>query len=202
MDRPGCNVLQSCYFKYSLHYLHTVIRQGDTIALQTHIKEKWLSCFGHECGTVGCPGAIFEGKDWNNCRGEVLQIYKLSPGIIRSGDLVALHYPLQHANWLGCLNDVCRKERCPGNPSTRCGFATEDSWYQCYGEVYRIFAYGKRRGAIINSGDDTMLYFLNTKTWVNGEGVVEGKNSCPGRAPPRRNKFDVCAHEVFTIIKH
>ena len=201
MDWPGCNVMWSCYFKYSLHWLHTVIRQGDTVALQSHIKEKWLSCSGPECVTNACPGAIFQERDFNHCFGEVFQIYRPSPGDIRSGDLVALHYPQQHAKWLGCLGNVCHKEGCPGHPSTQYGFSREDRWYQCNGEVYRIFAYGKSTGAIINSGDDVMLYFLITKTWVNGEGLIDGKNPCPGSEPPRQDKFDVCAHEVFKIIK-
>ena len=153
------------------------------------------------CTTVGCPSAIFEGADWDNCKGEVFQIYKPSPGEIRSGDLVGLHYPLQQANWLGCLGNECKKEPCPGHPSTQYGFEKEDRWYQCNGEVYRIFAYQKNMGDVINSGDDIMLYFLIGRSWVNGEGVVDGKNLCPESEPPRPDKFDLCAHEVFTIIK-
>ena len=83
-------------------YTHTVIRQGDTIALQTHIKEKYLSCHRHLCDTANCGGALFEGNDWDyRCRGEVFQIYKPTPGEIRSWDLIGLYYPLQPGNWLG-----------------------------------------------------------------------------------------------------
>ena len=195
-----CNFAQ-LYYNY-LHSLHTVIRQGDTIALQTHIKEKYFSCWRHLCDTANCGGAVFEGNYWTyNCRGEVFQIFKPSPGDIRSGDLVGLHYTAQSGNWLSCQGNECRKENCPGHPSTRYGFATEDNWYRCYKNVYRIFAYNKGRGATLYSGDNVMLYFLNAKTWINGEGQVEGNNGCPGSSPPSRNKFDICAHEVFTIIK-
>ena len=154
------------------------------------------------CDTPACPGAIFDGRDWShNCLGEVFQIYKPIPGFIRSGDIVGIHYPHRRGSWLGCGGHQCRKMSCPGHPSTRYGFSREDRWYQCSGEVYRIFAYRKSRGAIINSGDDIMLYFLAFKRWVNGEGNVEGTSACPGYEPPRKDKFDRCPHEVFTIIK-
>ena len=132
----------------------------------------------------------------------MFQIYKpISSGRICSGDIVGLHYTLQHGKWLGCLGRQCAKKSCPGYPSSRYGFATRDSWYHCYGEVFRIYAYRKKEGDTINSGDDIMLYFINSRKWVNGEGEIEGNNSCPGSAPPHQHKFDVCAHEVFTIIK-
>ena len=179
----------------------TAIRQGDTIALQTHTKERWLACSGDVCSTSDCPGAIFEGADWNRCWGEVFQIYRPTPGEIRSGDLIGIHFPRQHGNWLGCSGHHCKKTSCPGHPSTRYGFSRGDRWYQCYGEVYRIFAYRKSRGAIINSGDDIMLYFIVARRWVDGEGTVQAINDCPGYEPPRQDKFDHCAHELFTIIK-
>ena len=53
----------------------------------------------------------------------------------------------------------------------------------------------------IYSDDNVMFYLVNTKTWLNGEGQVEGNNQCPESAPPRRYKFDECSHEIFTIIK-
>ena len=95
-------------------YTHTVIRQGDTIALQTHIKEKYFSCHRHLCDTSNCGGALFEGNDWDyRCRGEVFQIYKPTPGEIRSGDLIGLYYPLQPGNWLGCQGFECKKRNLP-----------------------------------------------------------------------------------------
>ena len=184
-------------------YTHTVIRQRDTIALQIHIKEKYFSCHRHLCNTSNCGGALFEGSDWDyRCRGEVFQIYKPTPGEIRSRDLIGLYYPLQPGNWLGCQGFECKKkETCPGHSSIHYGFETRENWLRYYKNVYKIFAFEKGNGAPLYLGDNVMFYLVNTKTWLNGEGRVEGNNQCPESAPPRRYKFDECSHEIFTIIK-
>ena len=75
------------------------------------------------------------------------------------------------------------------------------AWLRCYKNVYKIFAFKKGNGAPLYSGDNVMFYLVNTKTWLNGEGRVEGNNQCPESAPPHRYKFDECSHEIFTIIK-
>ena len=169
--------------------------------MQTHIKEKYLSCWRPLCDAPSCGGAIFEGSDWtHHCRGEVFQIFKPYPGAIRSGDLVGLHYTAQPGNWLGCRGNECKKETCPGHPSTHHGFTTVDNWYRCYKNVYQIFAYNKRKRAKLYSGDDVMLYFLYSKTWVNGDGRIKGNDRCPEYLPSSRDKFDDCPHEVFKII--
>ena len=184
-----------------LYSLHAVIRQGDTIVLQTHIKERWLSCWTHVCQTSDCPGAIFTRSDLHRCRGEVFQIFKPHQGVIRSGDIVGLHYGHSVGYWLGCAGPVCGKAYCPGRPHGHYGFDSKHKWFKCHGEVYKIYAYRKNNGAVINSGDDIMLNVFYKKTWVNGDGVVEGNNHCPGGKPPQEHKFDVCSHEVFTIMK-
>lgn len=180
-----------------------VIRQGDRIALQTHIKENWLSCWRDRCDTSNCPGAIFDGPDgYKQCMGEAFQIFKPSPGEIRSGDLVGFYTPYKHGYWFSCASTPCLKGSCPGSPNTHYGFANKDLWYRCNGEEFKIYAYRKPVGSIITSGDDIMLYSIYHYAYVNGEGAVEGNNHCPGSSPPQEHKFDTCAHEVFTIIKH
>ena len=77
----------------------------------------------------------------------------------------------------------------------------EKNGCDAYKNVYKIYAFEKGNGAPLYSGDNVMFYLVNTKTWLNGEGQVEGNNQCPESAPPRRYKFDECSHEIFTIIK-
>ena len=128
-------------------------------------------------------------------------IYKPTPGEIRSGDLIGLYYPLQPGNWLSCQGFECKKETCPGHSSIHYGFETIENWLRYYKNVYKIFTFKKGIGAPLYSGDNVMFYLVNTKTWLNGEGWVEGNNQCPESAPPRRYKFDECSHEIFTVIQ-
>ncbi|CAI8020926.1 hypothetical protein GBAR_LOCUS12465, partial [Geodia barretti] len=70
------------------------ITHGATIGLQFEANmAKWLGCAGHPCSGAPCPRLIFTGAEWNNCWGEVFQIYRaLGPGAIQSGDFVGLYY--------------------------------------------------------------------------------------------------------------
>ncbi len=139
---------------------------------------------------------LFKGSDWNNCWGEVFEIYRAAgPGAVRVGDLVGLHYPRQRGNWLGCAGSHCVKATCPGHPTTAYGFANTDRFFQCYGEVFRIYARGKGSGAIINS-----LYL---------QGVAQGYDQdtvkvcpCLGTARPLAHSvYDGCAFETFRVWK-
>lgn len=159
-----------------------------------------MSCRESECGTSDCPNAFFDPKDSNACLGEGFQIYTTKPSEIKVGDLVGLHYPHQKGNWLAC-SSYCGKSSCPGNPTYEKGFSHEDRWFQCFGEVYRIYVYGKNYGDQIISGDLIGLYYIQDKTWLSGGGDKLVKTSCIGSVPPNPSQYDTCAHEIFTIIK-
>ena len=178
----------------------TVIRQGDTVAFQTYRRDHWIGCWSNRCAPANCPRVFFAGNDWNGCRGEIFQIYKPRPGEIRVGDIVGVHYPHEKGRWLGCSHSECGKYNCPGNPTHQNGFADQNRWFRCFGEVFRIYAYGKNINARITSGDLIMLYYVNNGNWVNGAGTLK-KATCPGTAPPASNKYDVCSHEGFKIVK-
>ena len=144
------------------------------------------------------------GSDWTRCWGEVFQIYRASgPGQVRVGDLVGLHYPHESGRWLGCPGSNCFKAACPGHPTTTYGFASQEHWYWCFGEVFKVYAKGKSNGAIINAGDDIMLYYLQQQLWVDLDDGDAQKSSCVGTIrPPPFSKFDVCSSETFTIWKN
>ena len=40
------------------------------------------------------------------------------------------------------------------------GFETPEKWYQCGGEVFRIYAKGKEVVWRVREGDDVMFYYL------------------------------------------
>ena len=79
---------------------------------------------------------------------------------MRAGDIVGFYYPYQPGFWLGCAGANCANSDCPGSPTTAHGFASEDHWVRCWGEVFRVYANGKSSGTVINSGDDIMLYYI------------------------------------------
>ena len=135
--------------------------------------------------------------------GEVFRIYRAAgSGHVRAGDIVGFYYPYQPGFWLGCAGANCAKSDCPGSPTTAHGFASEDHWVRCWGEVFRIYANGKSSGTVINSGDDIMLYYIQGDTWVSqGDGNTR-KLPYPGSVrPPAFDKFDGCGWETFKIWK-
>ena len=181
----------------------TAIESGDTVALQSFRKSHWFSCFGAHCHSATCPGVIISGSDWTNCFGEVFQIYRAAgPGAVQVGDLVGLHYPRQPGHWLGCPGNQCDKRTCPGSPTTAHGFSSDEKWYICCGEVFKIYAEEKNVGDTINTGDSIMMYFLSGALWVSQGTGNTMKASCPGTSrPPPLTKYDRCPQEGFTIMK-
>lgn len=144
------------------------------------------------------------GSEWNSCWGEVFRIYRLGgPGSVRVGDFVGLYYPRQIGTWLGCSGSYCAKATCPGNPTHAFGFASNEKWLQCWGEVFVIYAYGKSTGAVIKPDDQIVLYYLQQNLWLaQGPSGSTRKLPCLGTSrPPSLAKHDVCAWETFRIWK-
>lgn len=143
------------------------------------------------------------GNDWTTCHGEVFKIYRASgSGQVSVGDLVGLYYTNVANNWLSCSANTCTRTSCPGQPTTAHGFASEENWYTCCSEVFKIYANGKSNGTAINSGDDIMLYSLDLGQWVaqgSGDTTI---TTCAGTSrPPPATKFDECYKETFKIWK-
>ncbi len=180
-----------------------VIASGNTIALQTFVKDQYFSCAGRVCARSGCPRAHMDKNDWNRCTGEVFRIYRKSGrGAVRVHDLVGLYYPRESGRWLGCAGNKCGKAPCPGQPTRHYGFNHRNKWNGCWGEVFRIYAKGKKRHAVVNSDDEISLYYVRGKAWVSQGFHQTVKRGCLGNSlPPSVSKYDGCAHETFTIWK-
>ena len=145
-------------------------------------------------------------QDWSNCYGAVFQIYRQrGSGEIQVGDKIGLYYPTKDGHhWFSCYLDECNTSPCPGQPSDSHGFADEDGWTRCWGEVFQIYAYGKHVGQSIEVKDDIMLYYSQDRKWVSlFYETNANKHDCPTATslPPTTNVYDMCWAEVFTLSK-
>ena len=50
------------------------------------------------------------------------------------------------------------KATCPGLPTIAHGFSNNYKWYHCYGEVFKIYARGKRNGAVIRDHESMISH--------------------------------------------
>jgi len=179
------------------------ISHGDKIALQTFVRSYWIGCSVTYCSRAPCPRMHMSVSDWNNCWGEVFQIYRANgAGKVQVGDLVGLYYPREAGRWLGCAGSKCAKATCPGLPTTLHGFAASEDWYRCWGEVFKIYVKGKTSGPV-KSDDDVALYYLQDSKWAaQGDSGDMVKYPCLGTArPPAVSTYDSCAFETFRIWK-
>ena len=189
-------------------YYTAIITHGSTIALQPlYDKRYWLGCTGSTCGKEACPNLYMEGADWSNCQGQVFKIYHIcGSGEIKAGDAVGIYYPKEQ-NWFGCSEasqSNCLKAGCPGQPTTLYGFASLENWFNCYGEVFAIYARGKSLGEPIMAHDHVVLYYIRGANYVRlGTHQVPADHAtCPGTVrPPPDERYDVCWGEIFEIWK-
>ena len=107
--------------------------------------------------------------DWVNCTGAIFRIYRASgKGAVRSGDLVGIYYT--RTSWLSCVgrNTDCGKSKCPGSPTSQDGFENRDKWYECPGNVFRIYAKGKESNVtIVGVGPIPFITSLKTVSVAN-----------------------------------
>ena len=160
-----------------------------------------MSCAPNPCRRGTCPRLYMEGTEWNNCWGEVFRIYRFSgPGQVRAGEVIAINYPREAGRWFGCAGTYCGKASCPGTPTFAYGMQTHEKWFQCWGEVFKIYARGKALGAPLYSHDDIMLYYLQQGKWVALVGTYPDKRTCPGTIrPPPPFRYDICWGENFEL---
>lgn len=180
------------------------VSHGDIVAYQ-HLYSKlyWVSCRYSYCSKHRCPKLYMEGNDWSNCWGEVYKIYRSrGRGYVRVGDVVGIYFPY-HRKWFSMRGGYGHKSICPGRYSYAHGFSHRQKWYQCHGEVYKIYAKGKRVGDVIYRYDDIMLYYVYGNKYVNlSHRSRIDLSSCPGNyRPPPSRKYDDCYGQVCQLWK-
>ena len=175
---------------------------GSYVAFQPlWTKRSFLSCYKSPCRGGQCPRMYMEGSDWNKCYGEVFKIYRMRGlGKVRAGDVIAINYPRERGRWFGCSGKYCHgRAACPGKPTSAYGMQSEERWYQCFGEVFKIYAKGRALGAPIYANDDVMLFYVQSKHWVGLVGKYANRRTCPGTVrPPPSSRYE-CWGEVFEL---
>ena len=191
------------YLSCTLTHSKPDVLHAAKIALQTFFDgPKWLDCADNNCKNEGCAKFYMEGDDWKTCGGEVFQIYRAAgAGNVQVGDAVGLY--LRDNQWFSLHAGKGHKDPCPGAPTIKYGFATRQKWYDCFGEVFQIYAHRKYYGDTIQDQDDIALYYVKDKKWVSFKGSITHLHPCPGETrPPPPDRYDVCFGEVAKLWLH
>ena len=81
------------------------------------------------------------------------------------------------------------------------GFNHLYNWFNCGGEVFQIYAFGKSNGAALTEGDAIVLYFPAGGVYVhfpvNGHAVVG--NKCLAGRPPSSDTLDRCPENLIKV---
>ena len=140
--------------------------------------------------------------DFQECGSEVFQIIGegSTHNPIKSGQRIRLRYVNAESTWMGCpTKNHCERKTCPGTAIHASDFS------KCRGEIFRIYARGKRNEEIIYDGDLVMLYLPIAGRSVSIQGENEGDdtslNFCPGLTPPVYLSYGICSKSVFRIYR-
>ena len=118
---------------------------------------------------------------------------------IKVGQRIRIRYLHLHNTWIGCYhgNDRCERQTCPGTT------AQAKLFNRCGGEIFRMYARGKKNGDEIHSGDVVMLYHHGRYVSIQGKkyGDDTSLNFCPGLAPPAYLSYGICSKNTFRIYK-
>lgn len=177
------------------------ISHGHTIGVQSVAHSVyWLSSYRSTYERRSCPGWYITEADKNTCDDERFTIYRASgPGIVRTDDLIGI-YSQRRSSWLGCAGSPCRRDYCPGTPSTTYGFQDIERWYRCYGAVFKIYARGKGIGEAIEEHDHVLLFHLQRQQWFSMYVDTVRVLSCVITArPPPIEYYDWCGAHSFEI---
>ena len=184
-----------------------MLRSGSTIALKLSSRSfwgsaLWLSLWRYWSSSSTCPGDTFEGKK-DECWAEVFEIYRLhGGGNINTGDLVGIYYPREQ-EWFSMWEGYGRKSDCPGRPNVGHGFEGENHHIKCWGEVFRVYAKGKRNGVRIKDGDTLAFYYVFRERMVevNPSGTELGQCllSTISNSQSNDGAFNNCKSETVTL---
>jgi len=140
-------------------------------------------------------------KDFSECGGEVFQI--IAEGsihdFVKSGQRIRLRYIGKHNTWIGCpMKTRCEHISCPGTLLQARDFG------RCGGEIFQIYARGKKNGQVIYSGDVIMMLNYHGR-YLAIQGQNEGDDTsidfCPGIAPPAYFSYGICSKNVFRVYR-
>ena len=152
------------------------------------IRTEWFSCHSDDdtCYLIGNIN-MFEFN--TNPSANFVVYRRKGPGNVVVGDVIALHFPKESGKWFSMLGCKGHLSACPGAPSTDNGMSTEDSWDDCNGEVFRIYARNRKLGEAIVANDNIKLYYLRQSTMVNIMGIASCDDTDKPTLPPANNDY-------------
>jgi len=172
------------------------LRDHDYLKLQfLGASGAWLGCPFDICDIRKCPSSnnnyrYFDGRCW----GEEFQIIGegTTHNPIKSGQQIRLRYVHVNNTWVGCpSNNRCDKRTCVQGNNFR----------RCRGEIFRIYARGRKNGELIYNGDVVMLYYPYEGKYVSIEKDDTSLNFCPGITPPAYLSYGICSKNAFRIYR-
>ena len=115
---------------------------------------------------------------------------KEGPGNVVVGDVIALHFPKESGKWFSMLGCKGHPSACPGAPSTDNGMSTEESWYKCNNEVFKIYARNRKLGDVIRAHDNVMLYYLAEAKIIDiDSSTASCSNDATTSIPPANDSY-------------
>ena len=177
------------------------LRDHDYLRLQfLGARNSWLGCPYLVCDLRTCPGHGNNYQKFGACYGEVFQIIAEGSihGYVKSGQRIRLRYVYQPKTWMGCaLNNRCEQKLCPGTLLQARNFG------RCGGEIFQLYARGKKNGEIIYSGDVVMIYYSGRYVAIQGqyEGDDTSLDFCPATNPPAYLSYGICSKNVFRVYR-
>ena len=177
--------------------MHAALQHGSNVAFQLKAsKIGWLTCHdSSECGLDGTFSYAGMYQFNSDPRTNFVVYRKNGPGTVVVGDVIALYHYKISGRWFSMLGCKGKLSTCPGSPSAANGMATDNLWYQCLGEAFKIYAKDKKLGDAIVANDDIQLYYLGEGHTVNAWSDV----SCFDNADPTRPPRSTAYHPSITM---
>jgi len=178
-----------------------LLRDHDYLRLQfLGAQDSWLGCADSVCDLRMCPSRNSNYKNFGVCYGEVFQIIAEGDihGYVKSGQRIRLRYVHKHNTWMGCpVANRCDLRPCPGS------LLQARDFERCRGEIFQLYARGKKDGEVIYSGDVVMIYHVGKYVAIQGqdEGDDTSLNFCPATNPPAYLSYGICSKNVFRVYR-
>ncbi len=125
------------------------------------------------------------------------------PGELVVGDLVGLFYEEGNKwGWLGCPSTRCARFSCPGHPNMATGFSSPEKWLTCDGEVFILYARGRKLGDAVQEHDNIVLFQRSAQKWLELGDYYLTHSDCLGvLRPPLPDKYELCWRTVLEVWK-
>eukprot|EP00731_Ephydatia_muelleri_P009988 Em0005g574a len=166
------------------------LQHGSKVSLQVKAyKILWFSCPSGDCTWTQYASNVGMYQFNTDPITNFFVYRRNGPGNVVVGDVIALYFPKESGKWFSMLGCKPHLSACPGAPSSADGMSTEESWYMCSGEVFKIYARNKKLGEAIVANDDVKLYYLGEGKMVGIWGTPSCDSAINPPRPPASNTY-------------